>query len=101
MSKILRMPRRGSPISDKEKAVPNAFNQNSEHIMHYPRIRRGSHFADFMRDKRLYPEVYHCIIQRDGSSEILSWSQHPSLETAMKNAEVDLTLLAGSEAARA
>jgi hypothetical protein len=52
-----------------------------------------------MRDKRVYPEVYHCLIQREGSKEILSWTQHSTLEAAIKSAEVDLTLIFGSSAA--
>jgi hypothetical protein len=75
-----------------------AFDEHSEHIIRYTRVCRGIHFADFMRDKRVRPEVYHCIIQRQGSNEILSWTQDSSLDAAMKNAEVFLTLIAGSTA---
>ena len=62
-------------------------------------MQRGTYFADFMRDKRRYPEVYHCVIQRKGSKEILGWTQHYSLEEAMKDAEGTLTLIAGPTAA--
>ena len=59
-------------------------------IIRYDRLQRGHFFADFRRDKRLRPEVYHCIIQREGSSAILAWSQYRSLEAAMRAAESDL-----------
>ena len=54
-----------------------------------------------MRDKRTYPEVYHCVIQREGCNEITSWTQHSTIEEAMENAEVALTLILGSSAAKA
>ncbi len=67
------------------------------HIVHYDRLRQGNFYADFRRDKRLYPEVYHCIIQREGSTRILSWSQHRSLEKAIHSAELELKRLAETE----
>ena len=70
------------------------------HIVHYERLRQGNFYADFRRDKRLYPEVYHCIIQREGSSEILSWSQYHSLEKAMQGAEFELRRLFEAAAMR-
>ena len=83
------------------KSACLAPDGDSEHILRYPRLQRGSHFADFMRDKRLLPEVYHCVIQRVGSSAIFSWTQHSSLEAAVKNAEIALTLIEGSSVAEA
>lgn len=67
------------------------------HIVHYDRLRQGKFYADFRRDKRLYPEVYHCIIQREGSTEILGWSQFRSLEKALHAAELELKRLAEAE----
>lgn len=95
MAKIIRMPK----LTAEAAAV--APDGHSEHILRYPRSWRGSHFADFMRDKRMTPEVYHCVIQRDGSKDILSWTQHSTLEAAMEHAEVELALIAGSTAAEA
>ena len=69
---------------------------NSERIIRYPRMERGTHFADFMRDKRMRPELYHCVIQRKGSKKILSWTQHRSLNQAMQHAEADLAHFTGS-----
>jgi hypothetical protein len=66
---------------------------NGTHIVRYERLRNGPFFADFRRDKRLYPEVYHCIVQRDGSTQIISWSQHRSLEAAIQTADRELEKL--------
>ena len=96
MPKILKMPQRGSTSLRKESRqdLPLA----TEHIIRYPRLHRGLHYADFMRDQRLFPEIYHCVIQRKDSNEIISWTQHYTLESAMKNAEVALALVLGSTA---
>ncbi len=95
------MPQPGSTSTTGEKAAPVARSGEPEHIIRYPRLQRGSHFADFVRDKRLDPEVYHCVIQREGSKEIFSWTQHSTLEAAMESAEVALTLIFGSNSAEA
>jgi len=71
------------------------------HIASYERLQRGAYYADFRRDKRLMPEVYHCIIQRKGSREILRWTQHRSLEDAVSAAEAELRRLASGEGAAA
>lgn len=68
------------------------------HVIRYDRLRQGCFYADFRRDKRLYPEVYHCIIQREGSTQILSWSQFRTLERATLAAERELQRLAEMEA---
>lgn len=92
------MPKRDTnPHGDSTASVPS--NGNSEYVIRYPRMQHGIHFADFMRDSRLSPEVYHCVIQREGSKEIFSWTQHSSLEVAIKNAELALALIVGPTAA--
>jgi hypothetical protein len=68
-----------------------------EHVARYERLQSGNYFADFRRDKRLRPEVYHCIIQREGSTEILMWSQFHSLEHAQEFAAAHLQHLAGAD----
>ena len=73
---------------------------NSSYVVQYERLHHGPFYADFRRDKRLFPEVYHCIIQREGATEILSWSQHRSLERARVAAEIELKRLADAEALR-
>jgi hypothetical protein len=63
---------------------------DASHVIHYDRLRRGNYYADFRCDKRLKPVVYHCVIQRDGSSEIIAWSQYSSLDSALQFAESQL-----------
>lgn len=92
-AKVLKMPKRGSGTEGKVLPVTH---DGPEHIMRYPRVQRGDYYADFMRDKRVYPEVYHCVIQREGSNEIHSWIQDSTLEATMKQAETTLALILGS-----
>jgi hypothetical protein len=73
-----------------------AVQGRENHILRYPRVQRRPFFADFMRDKRLSPEVYHCVIQREGNSEILYWTQHRSLEDAKSAARTELASIASS-----
>lgn len=63
----------------------------------YERLRHGNFFADFRRDKRLYPEVYHCIIQRSGEAQILVWTQHTTLDSARAAAEEHLERFSSSD----
>lgn len=62
-------------------------------VVRYERLQQGSFYADFRRDKRLDPEVYHCVIQREGSTEILRWSQHRTLHAALRTARAELKRL--------
>jgi hypothetical protein len=66
-------------------------------VIRYERLQLGSFYADFRRDQRLNPEVYHCVIQREGSNEILRWSQHRSLEGARRTAQAELRRLSAGE----
>jgi hypothetical protein len=63
------------------------------HVIRYERLQEGAYYADFRRDKRLNPEVYHCVIQREGSTEILRWSQHRTLDAAVRAARDELKRL--------
>jgi hypothetical protein len=72
-------------------------SMDNSHVIRYDRLRRGNFFADFRRDKRLYPEVYHCIVQRENQAEILAWTQHFSLESAQIAAEEHLQRLCASD----
>ncbi len=63
------------------------------HVIRYERLMRPPYYADFRRDKRLYPEVYHCLVQREDSAEILSWTQHRSLEEAQSAAQQEFDRL--------
>ena len=72
---------------------PNPTNESaglsstSPWVVSYERLRHGDFYADFRRDTRIFPEIYHCVVQRDGSGEILSWTQHPTLEESMESAK--------------
>jgi len=66
-------------------------------VLRYERLRRGNFFADFRRDKRLYPEVYHCIVQRTGDAQILAWTQHTTLDAAQTAAEEYLERFSSSD----
>ena len=66
-------------------------------VIRYERLRRGNFFADFRRDKRLHPEVYHCIVQRTGQAQILAWTQHSTLEAAQASAEENLERFSSSD----
>ena len=66
---------------------------DASHVLRYDRLKMGHYYADFRRDERLIPEVYHCIIQREGSSEILSWSQYRSLDAARESAQAEISRL--------
>jgi len=68
--------------------------RSRSHIACYQRLEHGVYYADFRRDTRLVPEVYHCLIQRKGSSEILRWTQHHSLEDAVGAAHAEMKRLA-------
>lgn len=70
-------------------------------VIRYERLRRGNFFADFRRDRRLYPEVYHCIVQRTGEAQILVWTQHTTLEAARASAEEHLDRFSSSDHAGA
>jgi hypothetical protein len=75
----------------------NAASEEAN-VIRYERLQSGAHYADFRRDRRLNPEVYHCVIQREGSTEILRWSQHRSLEGAMRTARAELKRLSEEHA---
>lgn len=74
----------------KKKLQLVSSNPDGANVIRYERLRRGDFFADFRRDKRLYPEIYHCIVQRTGESQILAWTQHTTLDAARSAAEEHL-----------
>jgi hypothetical protein len=78
---------------------PNAESEVSN-VIRYERLQNGSFFADFRRDKRLDPEVYHCVIQREGGTDILRWSQHRTLNAAIRTARAELKRLSTREQAQ-
>lgn len=70
--------------------MSSAKTRADGHVIRYERLQNGPFYADFRRDNRLYPEVYHCIIQREGSTQILCWSQFRTLERAQSSAHREL-----------
>jgi len=80
------------PDTNTESEVSN--------VIRYDRLQNGPFFADFRRDKRLDPEVYHCVIQREGTTEILRWSQHRTLNAAIRTACAELKRLSIREQAQ-
>jgi len=78
---------------------PNAASEVSN-VIRYERLQHGPFFADFRRDKCLDPEVYHCVIQREGTTDILRWSQHRSLNAAIRTARAELKRLSTKELAQ-
>jgi len=79
--------------------MPDSNAAAESNVIRYERLQSGPFFADFRRDKRLNPEVYHCVIQRDGTTEILRWSQHRSLPAAIRAARAELKRLSTRELA--
>lgn len=57
------------------------------------RIENQEFFADILHDARTEPAVYHYIIQRKGSNEILHWSQERTQEKAINAARKELQRL--------
>ena len=50
-------------------------------------IEEGSYFADLFENQKVTPPVYHYIITRRGSTEILDWGQGFSLDSMRQQAE--------------
>lgn len=46
--------------------------------------------VDILTDPKTRPPIYHCIIQKQGSTEIVYWSQERTLRDAEMNAEAFL-----------
>jgi hypothetical protein len=65
---------------DKLRLVPSPERQESKPPN--TRLTMGNYIADILVDPRSYATVYHWIIQRIGSAEIIAWSQASSFEDA-------------------
>ena len=50
-------------------------------------IENGFYFADLFENKKVTPPVYHYIITKRGSSDILDWGQGLSLDSLRQQAE--------------
>ena len=65
------------------------------------RIERLPYFADIVQDGRSIPSVWHCIVQRYGSNEVIAWFHESSEETAKRSAKAELEHLHEQDLARA
>ena len=57
------------------------------------RLTLGDYIADVLIDSRGPEKVYHSIVQRIGSAEILEWTQSRSFEEALHVAQSFLEYL--------
>ena len=74
-------------------AQPSSDPQNT-------RVTLGDYIADVLVDSRGHEKVYHWIVQRAGSAEILEWSQERSFEDAMAAARGHLERLNRTDEAK-
>ena len=54
------------------------------------RVLKYGFVVDILVDPKSQPAIYHCIIQKAGSKEILYWSQERTFRDAELNAEAFL-----------
>jgi hypothetical protein len=64
------------------------------------RLTIGNYIADILVDLRSYATLYHWIIQRVGSAEIIGWSQENCFEDAEEAARECLKSLTQNAASR-
>jgi hypothetical protein len=91
---------RKARVSNLQTFPSRGENGRSSRILRFSRIRFGRYYADFCRDSQLAPEIYHYVIQREGSAEIISWDQRHSLKDAMEAAQKELEYLAAWDSSR-
>ncbi len=75
--------------------TPIGGDNASQYVEKYEPLRRNGYRADFSRDTRMDPSVYHVIVSADGRPEILHWSQFDSLDEARKYAHRCIDDLSG------
>jgi hypothetical protein len=81
---------------DKLRLVPSPKRQEPKPPN--TRLTIGNYVADILVDPRSYATVYHWIVQRIGSAEIIAWSQEKSFEEAEEAARECLRNLAQNAA---
>jgi len=57
------------------------------------RLKLKDFFADILCDRRSRPEIWHWIVQRKGSPEILNWGHESSKDRAEEEARAYLESL--------
>jgi hypothetical protein len=65
------------------------------------RLERLPYFADILQDTRGTAPAWHCIVQRQGSSEMLVWRQYESEDAAQQDALAEMEALLQRERERA
>ena len=65
------------------------------------RIEYPPYFVDIVQDTRSHPPVWHCIVQRQGSSKVIAWFQEASEQQARLSAAKELEALREKELAKA
>ena len=64
------------------------------------RLTLGDYIADILLDTRHHEKIYHWIVQRVGSAEILQWGQEYSFEEAQREAQSFLENYAQRDASK-
>jgi hypothetical protein len=65
------------------------------------RLERHPYFADILQDNRGPAPAWHCIVQRQGSSEMLVWRQYDAEEPAQRDALAEMEALLQRDRERA
>lgn len=65
------------------------------------RIEYPPYFVDIVQDARTDPPIWHCIVQRQGSSSVITWFQESSETQAQRSAETELRTLRQQDLAQA
>jgi hypothetical protein len=65
------------------------------------KMRRGQYYAEIVLDRRAKPAFYHAVVQKKGSTDILSLTQHRTLDQARHAAETALDEVSRKDKKRA
>ncbi len=66
---------------------PLRFNRDAATSAIVETLQDGPYLADLFANDQVQPPVYHYIITRRGSSEILDWGQTFSMDSSRRMAE--------------
>lgn len=61
------------------------------------RITLAEYFAEIVRGKGADESIFHWIVQRVGSADVLMWGQETSYESALASAKSYLQSLTGTD----
>ena len=65
------------------------------------RIERLPYFVDIVQDARSNPPIWHCIVQREGSSDVIAWFQAATEQDARESGASELEALRREDLAKA